>query len=318
MLFIYPSLELVNVAFQISVVIVKFNAFTNIEIRWTQTIGQANVCLAIIVFAPIIFGTKADITVFLTHVAVTIIVALIVSLLIAQTLVPMLAARTPLPPQQKPGAWINRLTNRYTRALAWILNHRWWTALGIVLTCIIGVLPMGLELVKFDMFPQDVGRRLFMPYHVEGEYPVERVEQAVDKIEEYLFSRQEEFNIRSIYSYFDQGRAESTILLTDEDNATLSTKEIIRRIEEDMPELAIGKPSFQFNQQGGGDGFSIQISGDSTEVLNELSIDVARALESVEGLKDVTSDAESGDRAKMQADTPLKQVAHRLRARAAD
>jgi HAE1 family hydrophobic/amphiphilic exporter-1 len=131
---------------------------------------------------------------------------------------------------------------------------------------------------------------------VEGEYPVARVEQAVDKIEEYLFSRQEELDIRSIYSYFDQGRAESTILLTDEDDATLSTKEIIRRIEEDMPEIVIGKPSFQFEQQGGGDGFSIQISGDSTEVLNALSVDVARALESVEGLKDVTSDAESGDR----------------------
>ena len=160
----------------------------------------------------------------------------------------------------------------------------------------IGILPNALQLVKFDMFPQDVGRRLFMPYHVEGEYPVERVEQAVDRIEEYLFSRREELNIRSIYSYFDQGRAESTILLTDEDEATLSTKEIIRRIEEDLPEIAIGKPSFQFDQQGGGEGFSIQLSGDSTETLNELSYDVARALDNVEGLKDVTSDAESGDR----------------------
>ena len=268
-------------------------------VRGVHEVGLAVIAgtaTTVIVFAPIIFGTKADITVFLTHVAVTIIVALIVSLLIAQTLVPMLAARTPLPPVQKPGAWINRLTNRYTRALAWILNHRWWTGLGIVLTCIIGVLPMGLELVKFDMFPQDVGRRLFMPYHVEGQHSLETVENAVDKIEEYLFSRQEEFNIRSIYSYFDQGRAESTLLLTPEEDATLSTKDIIERIEKDMPTLAIGKPSFQFEQQGGGEGFSIQISGDSTEVLNDLSIGIARSLSSVEGLKDVRSDRESGDR----------------------
>jgi HAE1 family hydrophobic/amphiphilic exporter-1 len=256
----------------------------------------AGTITTIIVFAPIVFGTKVDITIFLTHVAITIFVALGASLVIAQTLVPMLAARIAVPPRPKEGALITRLTNRYERALKWTTSHLWWTFGGIVTICIIGVAPLATQAVKFDMFPQEAGRRLFLPYHVEGEYPVERVEEAVDKIEEYLFSRQEELDIRSIYSYFDQERAESTILLTDEDDATLSTKEIIKRIEEGLPELAIGEPSFQFEQQGGGEGFSIQLSGDSTERLNELSLDIARVLDSVEGLKDVTSDAEAGDR----------------------
>jgi len=256
----------------------------------------AGTATTIIVFAPIVFGAQTDITIFLTHVAVTIIVALIASLLIAQTLVPMLAARIAVPPRPKEGALISRLTNNYVRGLKWIVGHRWWSALGILLICVIGVLPMALQLVKVDMFPQDVGRRLFMPYHVEGDYPLERVEAAVDTIEEYLFSRQEEFNIRSVYSYYQQDVAQSTILLTDEDDATLSTREIIDRIEKDLPEIAIGKPSFQFEQQGGGGGFSIQISGDSTERLNELSVEIVRAMDSVEGLKDVLSDRESGER----------------------
>ncbi len=256
----------------------------------------AGTATTIIVFAPIIFGAQIDITIFLTHVVITIIVALIASLLIAQTLVPMLAARVAVPPQPKKGAWMSRLTDRYVAGLQWILGHRWWSALGIALVCVIGVLPMALELVKFDMFPQDVGRRLFMPYHVEGQHPLERVEETVDTIEAYLYSRQEEFNIRSVYSYYDQGRAESTLLLTDEDDATLSTTEIIERIEKDLPSIAIGKPSFKFDQQGGGEGFAIQVSGDSTEVLNRLSVDVVRALATVEGLKNVRSDAEAGDR----------------------
>ena len=37
----------------------------------------------IIVFVPIMFGTKTDISVFMTHVGITIIVALLASLLIA-------------------------------------------------------------------------------------------------------------------------------------------------------------------------------------------------------------------------------------------
>jgi HAE1 family hydrophobic/amphiphilic exporter-1 len=267
-------------------------------LRGVREVGLAVIAgtaTTIIVFAPMIVGTKNDIMVFLTHVAVTIIVALLASLLIAQTLVPMLAARIRLPSKPKDGALLPRLTRRYTASLRWIINRPWWTALGILLTCVIGVLPLMLDLVKFDMFPQDSGRRLYMPYHVEGQHSLEHVEATVDTIEDYLFSRQEEFNIRSIYSYYDQGRAESTLLLTEEDDATLSTKEIIERIEADMPIIAIGKPSFQFDQQGGGEGFTVQISGDSTELLNELGVDIARALTSIDGLKDVRSDAESGD-----------------------
>ena len=255
----------------------------------------AGTLTTIIVFVPMIVGTRNDITVFLTHVAVTIIVALLASLLIAQTLVPMLAARIKLPPQPKQGALMPRLTRVYTRGLRWIIGHPWWTALGIVVICGIGILPLMLQLVKFDMFPQDVGRRLEMPYHIEGQHPVERVEAAVDKIEEYLFSRQDEFNIRSIYSYYDQGQAHSTLLLTDKEDATLATREIVERIEADLPVLAIGKPSFSWDTQGGGEGFTVQISGDSTELLNEIGDDVARALSSIEGLKDVRTDAQSGE-----------------------
>ncbi len=268
-------------------------------IKGVQEVGLAVIAgtaTTVIVFAPMIIGTQTDIMVFLTHVAVTIIVALLASLLIAQTLVPMLAARIAVPPKPKSGTLINRLTRRYERSLRWVVSHSWWTALGILLICVIGVLPLALQLVKFDAFPQDVGRRLHMPYNIQGQHSLARMEEAVDEIEEYLFSRQEEFNIRSIYSYFDLDRAESTLLLTDDSVATLSTREVIERIEKDMPILAIGKPSFKFDQQGGGEGFSLQISGDSTTVLNELGIEVSRILSSVEGLKDVRSDADSGDK----------------------
>lgn len=254
----------------------------------------AGTATTIIVFAPMIVGADTDITIFLTHVAITIIVALTASLLIAQTLVPMLAARISIPPQPKEGAFISRITERYVRSLKWIVGHHWWTAAGITLVCIIGIAPMVLDLVKFDMFPQDVGRRLHMPYFISGQHSLERVEENVDKIEDYLYSRQEEFNIRSVYSYFDQENAQSTILLTDKDDATLSTAKIIELIEKDMPQIALGKPSFSFDQEGGGEGFTVQISGDSTEVLGGLAVDVARLLESVEGLKDVRSDGETG------------------------
>ncbi len=256
----------------------------------------AGTTTTVIVFAPIIFGVKTDIMVFLTHVAVTIIVALLASLLIAQTLVPMLAARVAIPPQPKSGALMSRLTNRYTRALRWELSHPWWSALGILLICVIGVAPNVLGLVRFDMFPQDVSRRLYLPYHIEGQHSLASVKAAVDRIEAYLYENQDEFDIRSVYTYYDQGSAQSVILLTEDDAITLPTAEIIEKVLENLPTLAIGKPSFEWDQQGGGEGFSLQLSGDSTEVLNELAVEVSRALSTVEGLADVRSDSDSGEK----------------------
>ncbi|HEX7063316.1 MAG TPA: efflux RND transporter permease subunit [Woeseiaceae bacterium] len=256
----------------------------------------AGTATTVIVFVPIMFGVKTEISIFLTHVSVTIIVALVTSLIVAQTLVPMLAARIPPPPPAAEGAWIRRLTNRYARGLSGILAHPWWTALGIVLLCAIGVLPLLLQLVKFDPFPQEAGRRLYMSYHLEGEHPLEQVQAAVETIEGWMLEHREELDIRSVYSYYEPGHAESVLLLTDEEEATLGTREVIDRIKEGLPAIAIGKPSFEFDQQGGGEGFSVQISGDSTERLNDLGRDVVRVLSTVAGLLDVRSDAESGER----------------------
>ena len=256
----------------------------------------AGTATTIIVFAPLMVGERSDITVFLTHVAITIMVALLASLAIAQTLVPMLAARVKVPERPASGAVIERLTRRYTAGLQWIIHHPRWSALGILLVCVVGLLPMVLGLVKVDMWPEDVGRRMYMPYHIEGQHSLERVEQAVNTIENYLFSRKEEFNIDSVYSYYEQGFAVSTLILTDEEQATLSTTEVLELVEADLPKIAIGSPSFEWEQQGGGEGFSLQISGDSTVVLNDIGEDLVRALSSLEGFKNVRSDARTGER----------------------
>lgn len=256
----------------------------------------AGTATTIIVFAPLMVGERSDITVFLTHVAVTIIVALLASLAIAQTLVPMLASRVKVPERPASGALIERLTRRYTAGLQWIIHHPRWSALCILLVCVVGVLPMVLGLVKVDMWPEDVGRRMYMPYHIEGQHALQRVEQAVNTIEGYLVSRKEEFNIDSVYSYYEQGFAVSTLILTDEEQATRSTREILELIEADLPKIAIGSPSFEWEQQGGGEGFSLQISGESTAVLNDIGDDLVRALSSLEGFKNVRSDARAGER----------------------
>ena len=75
----------------------------------------------------------------------------------------------------------------------------------------------------------------------------------------------------------------------------MRAKDVMQWIADEMPEIIIGKPSFQFDQQGPGKGFSLQLSGDSTERLYELSFEVSRQLAAMPGLEGVHSEARSGD-----------------------
>lgn len=253
------------------------------------TAGTAS---SVAVFLPLLFGERTEATIFLAHVAIPIVVAMIASLLVAQTLIPMLTLRFPVPPPVTAGSLLGRVRERYARALAWTLEHKWMTAGGIVAILASVVLPA--MQVKNDMFPPDSGRDLVMEYHIDGTFPLQRVESAVNLIEAYLEKNRERFEIQTLYSYFRPDQALTSLTLTPKGEAKKETKEIIAEITKELPEIIIGKPSFQFDQDSGG-GFSMQLAGESTERLTELSQELARQLNSIEGLESARSEARNGE-----------------------
>ncbi len=258
---------------------------------------MASTLTSICVFLPIVFGNQEiDIAVFLWHVGLTISVAIVASLVIAQTLVPLLASRVKAPATIKDGSVMQRLTNRYGKTLEWTLRHP--ILAGLAAVCIAGsaAIPFMTGWLKVDMHPQEASRRLFLRYNTNDIYPVDRVEQAVDRVEAWLFENEEELDIRSVYSYFSRFEAQTTILLTDEDNATISARDVMDRIEEGLPSIAIGKPSFQHQHQGGNDGFSVRLIGDSTDELRRLSYEALRVLDTIDGLESLTTDLLAGER----------------------
>ncbi len=247
------------------------------------------------VFLPIIFGEKDQISIFLTHVAIAIVVSLAVSLLIAQTIIPLLASRLDRPASKKQNAAVNHLRDRYVRLLHWNMRHRWWAAGMVLLTLLSAAIPM--TLVETDMFPQNQSRRLYMPYHLDGSYPLAKIKESVDRIEEYLYANQERFEIRAVYTYYSE-QSEGTgsvILLTDDKDSKRSSQEISKEIMEGLPKIAIGRPSFDFERVGAGDKLSIMLTGSSSETLRELADDAVRILSSIEGLTGVVSAASGGD-----------------------
>jgi HAE1 family hydrophobic/amphiphilic exporter-1 len=263
--------------------------------------GVSNVGLAVAagtltsaaVFLPIIFGEEDQISIFLTHVATAIVVSLTISLLIAQTIIPLIASRLPIPAKHPDGA-IERLKARYVKLLWWTMRHRKLSSLAIVLALASMAIPV--MLVETDMFPQDQTRSMFLRYYLDGQYPLAKVKQSVDAIEEYLYANQERFEIRAVYSYYNEdGEASSMVLLKDGKEATRPTEDITKEIMEGLPKIAIGSPQFGWDRQGGGEKLGVTLTGSSSEVLDELAEDAVRVLSSIEGLTGVVSNTTAGD-----------------------
>ena len=246
------------------------------------------------VFLPNLFGEMDQIKIFLQHVAAAICISLTMSLIIAQTLIPLVASRLK-PPTGSQTAAIDRFKDRYARFLDWTLKHRWKAWAGIALILVSVVIPGAL--VKQDMFPESFDRSLFLRYNLDGNYTLEQIEPAVKAIEDYLYGHQEEFEINKVYTYYDEdGTAQSSILLTDEEQAQKSTEEIKQLIEEGLPKIAIGQPAFEETRAAGAEGVTLSVTGDSSERLVALAEEVIFQLSRVEGIRHVQSEAKTGNR----------------------
>jgi HAE1 family hydrophobic/amphiphilic exporter-1 len=250
----------------------------------------------VIVFLPLVFGERNQMSIFLVHVAVPIVVAMLASLVIAQTLIPMLAARMSPPPPIAAGSWFGRLQDRYERALVWAMSHR--KTMGLI-TLLIVVSPVPLfvlKLAKVDPFPQEASRVLMINYHIEGSHPMDRVEQAVRRVEAYIEANKERFDVDTYYSFWLNDQANMRLYLRPKEEATVGAEEVMERVLADMPEIIIGKPNFTFDNTGSGStSFSLQLAGESTERLADISKEVAHRLSSVEGLEAVRSEAGAGE-----------------------
>src|SRR5262249_53182128 len=147
------------------------------------------------------------------HVAIAIVVSLVASLFISLTMMPMLSARIKTPKPSARKTLVDRASARYSRLLGWSLAHRWIMIGVIFLVMLTAAIPIAL--VKKDSGGGNP-TRLVLDYNFSGHYSLDVVEDGVNQVEAYLFAHKQQFEFKSIYSYYDNGRAQTTILLRDD------------------------------------------------------------------------------------------------------
>ncbi len=104
----------------------------------------------------------------------------------------------------------------------------------------------------------------------------------MQRVEAYIEANKQEFDVDTYYSFWVSDQASTRLYLKPKEEATVPAAEVMKRVMADMPEIIIGKPSFQFDQgAGGASAFTLQLSGESTERLATISQEVARRLSTV-------------------------------------
>lgn len=252
----------------------------------------AGTLTTIIVFLPNIM-MQADMTaVFMKHVAVAIVITLVSSLLVSLTIIPLLTTRLRQKPPSNKRTIVDSMADLYARILAWTMKFRWTTSLLILL--VIASVAIPLNVVNVNMFQNPESRELRLFYNLNANYNLDKVGEAVEQVEAFLYANKEEFDIDQVYTFYETGFASSTIMLVDEDNSTKSVDEIRRLIREGLPKLSIGNPQFEFTSRTGMESMRVYLLGDSSEELTRLSHEVVRRFETIPGFVDVRSEAEAG------------------------
>lgn len=268
-------------------------------IEGTRVVGMAitaGTMTSIIVFLPNVFGERTPIAIYLTQVAVAMAIAHLASWLIAISLIPMISSRLPIPKGVGRETAITRLQNRYAKFVAWTLANRGKTMLALGLLLAASVVPM--TQTKTDMFPAGETRQLYLGYDLNGNYLLPQLQRSIAEVERYLLDNKEKFEIRNVYSYYNEdGEAMTNILLTEDKDAKRTASEIMEEVRKGIPKVAIG--TINFNRQGGGsggEGIALSLVGDSTDVLKDLSTAVIPVLARVPGLVDVRPAENASDR----------------------
>src|SRR5690606_9291734 len=196
----------------------------------------------------------------------------VASLIIARTLIPLLTLRVKPPRPARPGDWLPRLTDRYARVLAAMLRHRWLTCFAVLGLAASVAVPA--RLVEVNMNDESESDRITLRYQVNAEYSLDKVGEAVDAIEAWLHANRDEFDLESVYSWYNSSNAGSSLVLRADRRR--SSREIREAVRAGLPPIAIGSPTFDVQRNGSADHIRLRPLGESADRLHALRGGVAR------------------------------------------
>ncbi len=263
----------------------------------------ASTLTTICVFLPMVYvtGTVSDL---LIPFAFTISYALIASLIVALTVVPTISATVLKKTKTHKHTFFDKIKDKYGQLLGVCLRHKLvplLIAILLLVICVIQVFRMGLVMMD-DMESNQVSVSLKLEDDVEKEEAyatADKVMEAILKVDGIDKVGAMDGNASATSSMLggssDNFSQFSFSIITDKDiTTTKQFKKIIKEIENNTKDIECEEITVSSSALGGmsgmmGQGLEVNIYGENQEKLIDISKDVMKMMQDIEGTENVTN-----------------------------
>jgi HAE1 family hydrophobic/amphiphilic exporter-1 len=246
--------------------------------------------------------------------ALSISFSLLASLFVSLTMVPMIASVF-FKPRSKTdytlkadNSWIVRLRTSYTRALTIVLRHRWKTLGAATLMFFVSIAIIALGFVGTEFMPEMDQAMLMMKIKLPVGSALEETDQAVRQVEQIALREPGIATVIVSNGVNEEDRGQSgdmsnsgshegmvMLAMKPKSERNLSTTQVGEKIRAEIPamrDVTIQNIDFGSAMGGGGNEIEIQIFGKDFTILEEISKEVAAAIQVVDGVIDIKSSME--------------------------
>lgn len=268
----------------------------------------------VVVFLPLMLMSDAEeFSFIMLRLGGPVIVGLLASLVIALAIIPLAAQHVGAARQSAESRSVNRMRAIYVRCLRWVLTHRLDTTILVILAMASIQIPME------GMQRTDEGRNnskdMWLAFDMPSGQTLEAADRFISSVEDTLMNHKERYNIKVLETWSRNSFGRIHVILNEEKNADwyavawndllsslglresphLSYKDAI----EDMKERIIAPPGVKLrvNWRDGGSGdaaVAINLYGEDTRTLVQMSSEVERRLDTIPGLLSVQTDMDRG------------------------
>jgi HAE1 family hydrophobic/amphiphilic exporter-1 len=236
--------------------------------------------------------------------ALTIAAAVLVSLFVSFSLDPMLSAYWPDPHVEKHergfitrtldrfNDWFNGMAERYTRVVAWALDHRWWMV-AIIISSFIGAIVLQATIGGSEFVPETDNSELTITVETA---PGSTLAYTRDKTEQIAAQARKHPEV--IYAYSTVGSSDGSgtidtgsiyLKLKPKKERARSQQQVAVLLRQEIRNIAGADAYLAGSGAGGGGGkqVQVQVRGDDLQALNLAAIQIENSMRSVPGATDI-------------------------------
>ncbi len=268
----------------------------------------------IVVFLPLILiNDNVGFRFFMLRIGMPVILALLASLLVAMVFIPLAASRIVSRRKVKEPAIIIKSNSVYQKMLNWSLNHRLETF--IILLAILFSIQFA-NVPSTDQMEGNINDFQII-LDLPENFTYDDATRVVSRVEDTIKVKEEEYRIRTIDIGYRTNWARIRVFLEPQESMAwyetllsgagnllglrsskfMERDMIVEDVKQRIPELPGVKVRTSWRQESSGDDASISINlyGDDTQKLAELSREVERRLASIPEIISVETDREKGE-----------------------